>query len=213
VNQTKLFQFLIESISREENTDFETNQISNIEKPQIYEKPLISENSNEEKISKEFNFKPNKKILLAIASIILAFILIGVIIDNDGIQPSNNSEPIPSKTLPDFSLQIDNSNSEPIPSKTLPDFSLQIDNSKYDASDIISISGKTSSSSTGTARLFIENEKNKLIWAEIVNLKNNGEFSTLLIAGGIGWENSGKYFLNVEHNDFTKKISFDFIGK
>ena len=180
-------------LSREENTDFETNQISNIEKPQIYEKPLISENSNEEKISKEFNFKPNKKILLAIASIILAFILIGVIIDNDGIQPSNNSEPIPSKTLPDFSLQIDNS--------------------KYDASDIISISGKTSSSSTGTVRLFIENEKNKLIWAEIVNLKNNGEFSTLLIAGGIGWENSGKYFLNVEHNDFTKKISFDFIGK
>jgi len=180
-------------LSREENTDFETNQISNIEKPQIYEKSLISENSNEEKISKEFNFKPNKKILLAIASIILAFILIGVIIGNDGIQPSNNSEPIPSKTLPDFSLQIDNS--------------------KYDASDIISISGKTSSSSTGTVRLFIENEKNKLIWAEIVNLKNNGEFSTLLIAGGIGWENSGKYFLNVEHNDFTKKISFDFIGK
>ena len=181
-------------LSREENTDFETNQISNIEKPQIYEKSLISENSNEEKISKEFNFKPNKKILLAIASITLAFILIGVIIiGNDGIQPSNNSEPIPSKTLPDFSLQIDNS--------------------KYDASDIISISGKTSSSSTGTVRLFIENEKNKLIWAENVNLKNNGEFSTLLIAGGIGWENSGKYFLNVEHDDFTKKISFDFIGK
>ena len=181
-------------LSREENTDFETNQISNIEKPQIYEKSLISENSNEEKISKEFNFKPNKKILLAIASITLAFILIGVIIiGNDGIQPSNNSEPIPSKTLPDFSLQIDNS--------------------KYDASDIISISGKTSSSSTGTVRLFIENEKNKLIWSENVNLKNNGEFSTLLIAGGIGWENSGKYFLNVEHDDFTKKISFDFIGK
>lgn len=180
-------------LSREENTDFETNQISNIEKPQIYEKSLISENSNEEKISKEFNFKPNKKILLAIASIILAFILIGVIIGNDGIQLSNNSEPIPSKTLPDFSLQIDNS--------------------KYDASDIISISGKTSSSSTGTVRLFIENEKNKLIWQENVNLKNNGEFSTLLIAGGIGWENSGKYFLNVEHDDFTKKISFDFIGK
>ncbi len=46
-----------------------------------------------------------------------------------------------------------------------------------------------------------------------MNLKNHGEFSTLLIAGGIGWENSGKYFLNVEHDDFTKKISFDFIGK
>ncbi len=181
-------------LSSDKNTEFETNQISEIEKPQIYEKPLIYENSNEEKISKELNFKPNKKILLAIATIALAFILIGiVIIGNDGIQLSNNSEPIPSNTLPDFSLQIDNS--------------------KYVTSDIISISGKISSSSTGTVRLFIENEKNKLIWSENVNLKNNGEFSTLLIAGGIGWENSGKYFLNVEHDDFTNKITFDFIEK
>ncbi len=183
-----------EDVTSEKNIDFETNQISEIEKPQIYEKPLISENSKEEKISKEFNFNPNKKILLGIATIALAFILIGiVIIGNDGIQLSNNSEPIQSNTLPDFSLQIDNS--------------------KYDTSDIISISGKISSSSTGTVRLFVENEKNKLVWAENVNLKNNGEFSTLLIAGGKGWENSGKYFLNVEHDDFTDKISFDFIVK
>lgn len=181
-------------LTSEENIDFETNQISEIEKPQIYEKPLISKNSKEEKISKEFNFNPNKKILLAIATIALAFILIGiVIIGNDGIQLPNNSEPIQSNALPDFSLQVDNS--------------------KYDTSDIISISGKTSSSSTGTVRLFIENEKDKLVWAENVNLKNNGEFSTLLIAGGKGWENSGKYFLNVEHDDFTTKISFDFIVK
>ncbi len=181
-------------LTSEENIDLETNQISEIEKPQIYEKALISENSKKEKISKEFNFNPNKKILLAIATIALAFILIGiVIISNDGIQLSNISEPNQSNTLPDFCLHLDNS--------------------KYVTSDIISISGKTSSSSTGIARLFIENEKNKLVWAENVNLKNNGEFSTLLIAGGKGWENSGKYFLNVEHDDFTDKISFDFIVK
>ena len=181
-------------LTSKEIIDFETNQISKIEKPQIYEKPLISENSKEAKSSKEFNFNPNKKILLAIATIALALILIGiVVIGNDGIQLPNNSEPIQSNTLPDFSLQTDKS--------------------KYDTSDIISISGKTSSSSTGIVRLFVENEKNKLVWAENVNLKNNGEFSTLLIAGGKGWENGGKYFLNVEHDDYTNKISFDFIVK
>jgi len=180
-----------EDITSEKNIDFETNQISEIGKPQIYEKSLISENSKEEKISKEFNFNPNKKIMLAIATIALAFILIGVmVISNDGIQLSNNSVPIQSNTVPDFSVQTDNS--------------------KYETSDIISVSGKISSSSTGIVRLFVENEKNKLVWAENVNLKNNGEFSTLLIAGGKGWENDGKYFLNVEHDDFTNKISFDF---
>ncbi len=180
-----------EDITSEKNIDFETNQISEIGKPQIYEKSLISENSKEEKISKEFNFNPNKKIMLAIATIALAFILIGVmVISNDGIQLSNNSGPIQSNTVPDFSVQTDNS--------------------KYETSDIISVSGKISSSSTGIVRLFVENEKNKLVWAENVNLKNNGEFSTLLIAGGKGWENDGKYFLNVEHDDFTNKISFDF---
>jgi len=103
--------------------------------------------------------------------------LIGiVVIGNDGIQLSNNSGSFQSNTLSDFSLQTDNS--------------------KYEESDIISISGKISSSSTGTVRLFVENEKNKLVWAENVNLKNNGEFSTLLIAGGKGWENGGKYFLS-----------------
>ena len=81
---------------------------------------------------------------------------------------------------------------------------IKLEDYKYEESDIISISGKITSSSTGTVRLFVENEKNKLVWAENVNLKNNGEFSTLLIAGGKGWENGGKYFLNIEHDDFME---------
>jgi hypothetical protein len=181
-------------LTTEKNIDYEPNQISEIGKPQIYEKPLIFENSKKGKISLDINFNPNKKIFLGIATIALAFILIGiVVIGNDGIQLSNNSGSFQSDTLSEFSLQTDNS--------------------KYEESDIISISGKISSSSTGTVRLFVENEKNKLVWAENVNLKNNGEFSTLLIAGGKGWENGGKYFLNIEHDDFTNKVSFDFIGK
>ena len=46
-----------------------------------------------------------------------------------------------------------------------------------------------------------------------MNIKNDGSFSTLLIAGGTGWENSGKYVLNAEHEELTNQISFDFIAK
>jgi hypothetical protein len=49
-----------------------------------------------------------------------------------------------------------------------------------------------------------------LIWRENVNIKKNGEFSTLLIAGGTGWENSGKYILRGEFNEMINEISFDF---
>ncbi len=104
-------------------------------------------------------------------------------------------------------------NSVNIKSASLPDFSLEIDRTSYETSDIISVSGKMSSSSKGTLRLSIENENSELIWAENLNLKNDGVFSTLLIAGGQGWENSGKYFLKVEYNEFSNKISFNFIVK
>jgi hypothetical protein len=52
-----------------------------------------------------------------------------------------------------------------------------------------------------------------LVWAENLDIKNDGNFSTLLIAGGTGWENSGKYTLNAEHEELTNQISFDFIAK
>ena len=127
------------------------------------------------------------------ATIALAIILVGIVaIGFEGIQlPSNPSS---------------------IVSDSLENYSLETDRSSYEASDIISISGKITSTSTGTVKLFIENEKNQVIWTENLNLKNNGEFSTLLIAGGQGWQNSGKYFLNVEYNEFSKEVSFDFIG-
>src|SRR3972149_3183239 len=62
-----------------------------------------------------------------------------------------------------------------------------------------------------TDELSNENENSKLIWAENLNIKNDGNFSTLLIAGGTGWENSGKYTLNAEHEELSNQISFDFI--
>ncbi|KRT60483.1 MAG: hypothetical protein XU09_C0009G0032 [Thaumarchaeota archaeon CSP1-1] len=154
----------------------------------------ITEDADSKKIlSKPFDLSSNKKIILGAGAIILAIILVYTV----GIAYDGTQIPYDSDTKSD----------------TLQEFSLETDESSYETSDIISISGQISSSSSGTVRLSIENENSKVIWAENLNIKNDGNFSTLLIAGGTGWENSGKYTLNAEHEELSNQISFDFIAK
>ena len=168
----------------------EINQSPPLEKTISSKEVFLSEKSQEQS-SKIKKFPINKRIILPLASIVLAIVLIAIVAsNNDGILIQNNSEPINNDVMADFSLETDRTS--------------------YETSDIISISGKMDSSSTGTVRLFIENEKMELIWAENLALRNNGEFSTLVIAGGQGWEGDGKYYLNVEYNEFSNSISFDF---
>ena len=79
--------------------------------------------------------------------------------------------------------------------------------------DVVSLSMTVGENQIGM-RTFIEWNSNVYdIFGRDLNLKNNGEFSTLLIAGGQGWENGGKYFLNVEYGDFSNSISFNFNAK
>jgi len=154
----------------------------------------ITEDVDSKKIlSKPFDLSSNKKILLGAGAIILAIILVYTV----GIAYDGTQIPYDSDTKSD----------------TLQEFSLETDESSYETADIISISGQIFSSSSGTVRLSIENENSKVVWAENLNIKNDGNFSTLLIAGGTGWENSGKYTLNAEHEELTNQISFDFIAK
>ena len=190
-DRSKFFPIEEPDMSSKNNINLTINQTPQIEKPKLFKKQDVSK---EKTTSKILNLNPNKKIIFSIGSIVLAIILIGVVaIGYEGILPQDDSGNIKSDSLPDFSLKTDRTS--------------------YETSDIISISGKMSSSSIGVLRLSIENENGELVWAENLNLKNNGEFSTLLIAGGLGWENSGKYFLNVEYNEFSNNISFNFIVK
>jgi hypothetical protein len=143
--------------------------------------------------SKHFDLSSNKKILFGIGAIILAIILVATVgIMYDSIQVQFGSD---------------------IKSDILSGFSLETDESSYETGDIISISGQISSSSSGTVQLSIENESGKLVWEESVNIKNDGSYSTLLIAGGTGWENSGKYTVNAESTELTNQILFDFTSK
>ena len=88
---------------------------------------------------------------------------------------------------------------------------VNIDQTTYQRADIISISGDTNSY-TKSVELSIENTNGVKIWKEIINPKNDGQFSTLIIAGGGGWENNGVYTLKAVQDDLSSKIEFKIIA-
>jgi len=130
----------------------------------------------------------NKKIIFGIGSFALV-IVIALGISFSGIS--------------DDTFKIDTAtNGAPI------SLSVQTDLKSYNNKDLISISGV--SDTTGNVNLSIENQNNELVWAEQVSLKSNGQFSTLAIAGGSGWENSGTYTIKVDNGKEIKSDTFSF---
>jgi len=88
---------------------------------------------------------------------------------------------------------------------------VNIDQTTYQRADIISISGDTNSY-TKSVELSIENTNGVKIWKEVINPKNDGQFSTLIIAGGGGWENTGIYTLKAVQNDLASEIEFRIVA-
>jgi len=88
---------------------------------------------------------------------------------------------------------------------------VNIDQTTYQRADIISISGDTNSY-TKSVELSIENTNGLKIWKETINPKNDGQFSTLIIAGGGGWENNGVYTLKAVQDDLASEIEFKIIA-
>ena len=88
---------------------------------------------------------------------------------------------------------------------------VNIDQTTYQRADIISISGDTNSY-TKSVELSIENTNGVKIWKEVINPKNDGQFSTLIIAGGGGWENNGVYTLKAVQDDSASEIEFKIIA-
>ena len=88
---------------------------------------------------------------------------------------------------------------------------VNLDQGTYQKADIISISGDTNSHSK-SVELSIENSNGVKIWSENITPKNNGIFSTLIIAGGGGWENGGDYILKVVQGDLKNEAKFKFVA-
>ena len=105
---------------------------------------------------------------------------------------SNNIDPSQSNTVTEIKIEL----------------SVQTDLSSYSKSDLISISGVSQNSNIVNLSIF--NPNNDLVWAEQISVKSDGRYSTLAIADGEGWENSGTYDIKVEDGTETKSIKFTF---
>ena len=159
-----------------------------VTKIKLQSKPTTS--SSDSKSNVAVSFSPNKKIGV-LAGVVAAIAIIVIV----GFSATNQTDIIDS-TL--------SSISEPL--------LVNVDQTTYQRADIISISGNSKSASTHSVELSIENTNGVKIWNENINLKNDGEFSTLVIAGGGGWENDGTYTLKAEQGDLVNKIEFKFFS-
>jgi len=128
----------------------------------------------------------NSKLILGFGGIALVIIIVAA------IAFSSNSDSFTSAPNSEIQLQL----------------TIQTDLSSYSYKDIISISGTCNNSEI--VNLSIKNEENNLVWAEQLSIKNNGMYSTLAIAGGSGWENSGTYTVTVDSGSEIKLIKFSF---
>jgi len=99
--------------------------------------------------------------------------------------------------------------SETITISNIP-LAISADNTSYKKADIISISGSLKSTSTNSIEVSIENTDGQKIWNEFVSVKNDGRFSTLVIAGGGGWESNGVYTLKGKQGDLQNEFEFNF---
>jgi len=154
-------------------------------KIKLQPKPTLS--SPDLKNNSAFNFSSNKKlgILGGVAAAIAIIVIVGFTAINTPIDST-----------------VSSTANNPL--------LVNIDQTTYQRADIISISGDTNSY-TKSVELSIENTNGVKIWKEIINPKNDGQFSTLIIAGGGGWENNGVYTLKAVQDDLSSKIEFKII--
>lgn len=138
-----------------------------------------------------FSGSNNKKlgILAGVAAAIALVVVVGFSASTDQIDITTVTDIIPSST---------------------PQIIINVDGSSYKTADIISISGSIKSADGKSVELSIENTSGDKIWREYIDIKNNGQFSTLIIAAGFGWDDSGTYVLKAQHNELENKIKFSF---
>jgi len=155
-------------------------------KIKLQSKPTTS--SLDSKSNLTFNFSSNKKlgILGGVAAAIAIIVIVGFTAINTPIDST-----------------VSSTASNPL--------LVNIDQTTYQRADIISISGDTNSY-TKSVELSIENTNGVKIWKETINPKNDGQFSTLIIAGGGGWENNGVYTLKAVQDDLASEIEFKIIA-
>ena len=144
---------------------------------------------SESQINFAFNFSSNKRIgiLAGAAAAIAIIVIVGFTTVNQGDTIGSSVSSTPNNPL-----------------------LVTVDQTQYQSADIISISGDTTSDRKSIV-LSIQNNDGIKIWDETIEPKKDGNFSTLLIAGGGGWEDGGTYTLKAIQNNLVDEIKFKFI--
>ncbi len=138
------------------------------------------------------SYSKNTKIILGISLAALIIIIIAA------ASLSGVSDNSPGKIEPNQNQNISKS------------FSIQTDLLSYEEGDIISISGNSNISLGNQVYLTIENPNDDLVWSEQVNVKSDGQFTTLTFAGGSGWEKSGTFTIKAESDSEQITNTFSF---
>jgi hypothetical protein len=134
----------------------------------------------EKPIEKINSGKKMRNVVISIASVVFAVLIISIVVMNQ-----------------DNMAIIGPSSSKAV----------ETDQASYAKGDIVSISGNAESAVTEIA---ISDPDGQQVWTEIVKVKADGKFSTLVIAGGSGWEKAGKYTVTSSSDGKTEKTDFDF---
>jgi len=158
-------------------------------KIELQSKPATSSSNSKSNVA--FSFSSNKK-LGVLAGVVAAIAIIVIV----GFPATNQTD------TTDYTVST--AITEPL--------LVNVDQTTYQRADIISISGNSKSASTQSVELSIENTNGVKIWKEVINPKNDGQFSTLIIAGGGGWENNGVYTLKAVQDDLASEIEFKIIA-
>tara|TARA_B100000029_G_scaffold116791_2_gene109710 strand:+ start:5181 stop:6032 length:852 start_codon:yes stop_codon:yes gene_type:complete len=88
------------------------------------------------------------------------------------------------------------------------DANINIDQSLYKKSDIISIWGFVPNSPQNLVFVTIKDSNENIVWTEKINVDENGNFTTLIIAGTHGWMSSGTYEILLESGEIIDSVSF-----
>ena len=87
-------------------------------------------------------------------------------------------------------------------------YDINLDTTFYEKSDIISIWGNAEPNSQSTVFVSIKDDGGNIVWTERLSLDEDGQFSTLVIAGFSGWASSGNYQVILESGQVIKTKSF-----
>ncbi len=158
-----------------------TTEIPKIEIPKP--EPIISTTSSQ--FTQNPKNSKNSKLFLGFGGVVLIAIVAAALL-------LSNIDSSTSNSVTEIKVQL----------------SIQTDLSSYYYKDLISINGMSENSNV--VNLSIKNQDDKLVWAEQVSVKNSGIYSTLVIAGGDGWENSGTYTLEADNGSEIKSTNFSF---